>query len=66
MENTFEVIEHLSNNAKEKFSERQAYLFQLRRQTEEQKPKLDRVTKQVPKMPQIRISQVYELKSFSS
>lgn len=47
MENTLEVIEHLTNNIKEKLSEKQAYSFQLRRETEEQKPKLERVTKQV-------------------
>lgn len=48
MENTFEVIEHLANNAKEKLSEKQTLAFQLRKETEEQKPKLQRVTKQVP------------------
>lgn len=47
MENTLEVIEHLTNNIKEKLSEKQSYSFQLRRETEEQKPKLERVTKQV-------------------
>lgn len=47
MENTLEVIEHLTNNVQEKLSEKQAYSFQLRRETEEQKPKLERVTKQV-------------------
>ncbi|XP_028611544.1 coiled-coil domain-containing protein 39 isoform X1 [Grammomys surdaster] len=46
MENTFEVIEHLANNAKEKLSEKQTLAFQLRKETEEQKPKLQRVTKQ--------------------
>lgn len=47
MENTSAVIEHLTNNFKEKLSEKQAYSFQLSRETEEQKPKLERVTKQV-------------------
>ncbi|XP_029422058.1 coiled-coil domain-containing protein 39 isoform X3 [Nannospalax galili] len=57
MENTFEVIEHLANNANKKFSEKQAYSFQLRRETEEQKPKLERVTKQCGRLiKEIRIS----------
>lgn len=47
MENTFEVIEHLANNIKEKLSEKQTYSLQLRKETEEQQPKLERVTKQV-------------------
>lgn len=47
MENTLEVIEHLTNNVKEKLLEKQTYSLQLCRETEEQKPKLDRVTKQV-------------------
>jgi hypothetical protein len=47
MQNTLEVIEHLANNAKEKLSEKQAYSFQLHKETEEQTPKLERVTKQV-------------------
>lgn len=47
MENTLNVIEHLANNVKEKLSEKQAYSFQLSKETEEQKPKLERVTKQV-------------------
>ncbi|KAL1777520.1 coiled-coil domain-containing protein 39 [Sigmodon hispidus] len=46
MENTFEVIEHLANNVKEKLSEKQTYSLQLRKETEEQQPKLERVTKQ--------------------
>ncbi|KAL2804745.1 coiled-coil domain-containing protein 39 [Daubentonia madagascariensis] len=50
MENTLEVIEHLANNIKEKLSEKQAYSFQLSRETEEQKPKLERVTKQCAKL----------------
>ncbi|XP_069928568.1 coiled-coil domain-containing protein 39 [Oryctolagus cuniculus] len=50
MENTLEVIEHLTNNVQEKLSEKQAYSFQLRRETEEQKPKLERVTKQCAKL----------------
>uniref|UniRef100_A0A8C5KVA7 Coiled-coil domain-containing protein 39 n=1 Tax=Jaculus jaculus TaxID=51337 RepID=A0A8C5KVA7_JACJA len=50
MENTLEVIKHLSTNAKEKLSEKQAYLIQLRKETEEQKPKLERVTKQCAKL----------------
>lgn len=47
MENTFEVIGHLANNAKEKLTEKQTLAFQLRKETEEQKPKLQRITKQV-------------------
>lgn len=47
MKNTLEVIEHLTNNIKEKLLEKEAYSFQLSRETEEQKPKLERVTKQV-------------------
>lgn len=47
MENTLAVIEHVTNNVKEKMSEKQAYALQLSRETEEQKPKLERVTKQV-------------------
>lgn len=47
MENTLEVIEHVTNNVKETLLEKQAYSFQLSKETEEQKPKLERVTKQV-------------------
>uniref|UniRef100_A0A8C0CI67 Coiled-coil domain-containing protein 39 n=1 Tax=Balaenoptera musculus TaxID=9771 RepID=A0A8C0CI67_BALMU len=50
MENTLAVIGHLTNNVKEKISEKQAYALQLRRETEEQKPKLERVTKQCAKL----------------
>ncbi|XP_057594784.1 coiled-coil domain-containing protein 39 [Hippopotamus amphibius kiboko] len=50
MENTLAVIEHLTNNVKEKISEKQAYALQLSRETEEQKPKLERVTKQCAKL----------------
>ncbi|XP_059019372.1 coiled-coil domain-containing protein 39 [Mustela lutreola] len=50
MENTLEVIEHLTNSVKEKLSEKQAYSSQLNRETEEQKPKLERVTKQCAKL----------------
>ncbi|XP_077017256.1 coiled-coil domain-containing protein 39 [Tamandua tetradactyla] len=50
MENTLEVIKHLTNNVKEKLSEKQAFSFQLSRETEEQKPKLERVTKQCAKL----------------
>ncbi|XP_012592440.1 coiled-coil domain-containing protein 39 [Microcebus murinus] len=50
MENTLEVIEHVANNIKEKLSEKQAYWFQLNKETEEQKPKLERVTKQCAKL----------------
>nr|KAF6477240.1 coiled-coil domain containing 39 [Molossus molossus] len=46
MENTLEVIEHLTNNTKEKLLEKQAYSLQLSREIEEQKPKFERVTKQ--------------------
>ncbi|XP_029070147.1 coiled-coil domain-containing protein 39 isoform X3 [Monodon monoceros] len=57
MENTLAVIEHLTNNVKEKISEKQAYTLQLRRETEEQKPKLERVTKQCAKLiKEIRLS----------
>lgn len=47
MENTSEVIGHLTNNVKEKLLEKQAYSLQLSKDIEEQKPKLERVTKQV-------------------
>lgn len=47
MENTLEVIEHVTNNVKETLLEKQAYSLQLSKETEEQKPKLERVTKQV-------------------
>lgn len=47
MKNTLEVIGHLTDNIKEKLLEKEAYSFQLSRETEEQKPKLERVTKQV-------------------
>ncbi|EGV93480.1 Coiled-coil domain-containing protein 39 [Cricetulus griseus] len=47
MENTFEVLEHLANNVKEKLTEKQSYSLQLSKETEEQLPKLERVTKQV-------------------
>lgn len=47
MENTLEVMEHFTSNIKEKLLEKQAFSLQLRRETEEQKPKLERVTKQV-------------------
>ncbi|XP_039077129.1 coiled-coil domain-containing protein 39 [Hyaena hyaena] len=50
MENTLEVIEHLTNNVQEKLSEKQAFSSQLNRETEEQKPKLERVTKQCAKL----------------
>ncbi|XP_044111052.1 coiled-coil domain-containing protein 39 isoform X2 [Neovison vison] len=50
MENTLEVIEHLTNSVKEKLSEKQTYSSQLNRETEEQKPKLERVTKQCAKL----------------
>ncbi|XP_045395696.1 LOW QUALITY PROTEIN: coiled-coil domain-containing protein 39 [Lemur catta] len=50
MENTLEVIEHVANNIKEKLSEKQAYSGQLNRETEEQKPKLERITKQCAKL----------------
>ncbi|XP_037586490.1 coiled-coil domain-containing protein 39 [Cebus imitator] len=50
MENTLDVLERLANNVKEKLSEKQAYSFQLNKETEEQKPKLERVTKQCAKL----------------
>ncbi|XP_008066829.1 coiled-coil domain-containing protein 39 [Carlito syrichta] len=50
MENTLDVIEHLVNNVKEKVSEKQASSLQLSKETEEQKPKLERVTKQCAKL----------------
>ncbi|XP_007518295.1 coiled-coil domain-containing protein 39 [Erinaceus europaeus] len=50
MENTLAVIEHVTNNVKIKLSEKQAYSFQLSRETDEQKPKLERVTKQCAKL----------------
>uniref|UniRef100_A0A5F4W021 Coiled-coil domain-containing protein 39 n=1 Tax=Callithrix jacchus TaxID=9483 RepID=A0A5F4W021_CALJA len=50
MENTLDVIKRLANNVKEKLSEKKAYSFQLNKETEEQKPKLERVTKQCAKL----------------
>nr|KAF6473472.1 coiled-coil domain containing 39 [Rousettus aegyptiacus] len=50
MKNTLEVIGHLTDNIKEKLLEKEAYSFQLSRETEEQKPKLERVTKQCAKL----------------
>ncbi|KAM9225846.1 coiled-coil domain-containing protein 39 [Dugong dugon] len=50
MENTLEVLEHLTNNIKGKLTEKQTYSFQLSREIAEQKPKLDRVTKQCSKL----------------
>lgn len=47
MENTLEVVGHLTNNVQEKLSEKQAYSLQLSKEIENQKPKLERVTKQV-------------------
>lgn len=47
MENTSKVIEHFTNNVKETLLQKQAYSLQLSKETEEQKPKLERVTKQV-------------------
>ncbi|EHB09713.1 Coiled-coil domain-containing protein 39 [Heterocephalus glaber] len=50
MENTLQLTEHLANNVKEKLSEKQAFASQVHRETEEQKPKLERVTKQCAKL----------------
>ncbi|EPQ03491.1 Coiled-coil domain-containing protein 39 [Myotis brandtii] len=50
MGNTLEIIEHLTHNGKEKLSEKQAYSLQLSKEIEEQKPKLERVTKQCAKL----------------
>ncbi|XP_036301347.1 coiled-coil domain-containing protein 39 [Pipistrellus kuhlii] len=50
MENTLGIIEHLTNSGKEKLSEKQTYSFQLSKEIEEQKPKLERVTKQCAKL----------------
>ncbi|XP_019061888.1 coiled-coil domain-containing protein 39 isoform X1 [Fukomys damarensis] len=50
MENTLQLTEHLANNVKEKLSEKQAFASQLHKETEEQKPKLERVTKQCAKL----------------
>ncbi|XP_032985439.1 coiled-coil domain-containing protein 39 isoform X1 [Rhinolophus ferrumequinum] len=50
MENTLEVIEHFTNNVKETLLEKQSYSLQLSKETEEQKPKLERVTKQCAKL----------------
>ncbi|XP_023563318.1 coiled-coil domain-containing protein 39 [Octodon degus] len=47
MENTLQLTEHLANDVKEKLSEKKALVSQLQKETEEQKPKLERVTKQV-------------------
>ncbi|KAM5291899.1 coiled-coil domain-containing protein 39 [Ctenodactylus gundi] len=46
MQNTLELMENLAKNVKEKLSEKQAYSSQLRREIEDQKPKLERVNKQ--------------------
>ncbi|XP_006084942.1 coiled-coil domain-containing protein 39 [Myotis lucifugus] len=50
MGNTLEIIDHLTHNGKEKLSEKQAYSLQLSKEIEEQKPKLERVTKQCAKL----------------
>ncbi|XP_016073580.1 PREDICTED: coiled-coil domain-containing protein 39 [Miniopterus natalensis] len=50
MENTLTVIEHLTNNVKEKLLEKEARSLQLSREIEDQKPKLERVTKQCAKL----------------
>ncbi|XP_024419674.2 coiled-coil domain-containing protein 39 isoform X1 [Desmodus rotundus] len=50
MENTLEVVGHLTNNVQEKLSEKQAYSLQLSKEIENQKPKLERVTKQCAKL----------------
>ncbi|KAM8770786.1 coiled-coil domain-containing protein 39 [Rhynchonycteris naso] len=50
MENTLEDIERTTNNVKEKLAEKQASSFQLSKEIEEQKPKLERVTKQCAKL----------------
>nr|XP_019592906.1 PREDICTED: coiled-coil domain-containing protein 39 [Rhinolophus sinicus] len=50
MENTSKVIEHFTNNVKETLLQKQAYSLQLSKETEEQKPKLERVTKQCAKL----------------
>ncbi|XP_048203015.1 coiled-coil domain-containing protein 39 [Perognathus longimembris pacificus] len=50
MENTSEVIEHLTKTAKGKLSGKQDYLLQLHKDTEEQKAKLERVTKQCERL----------------
>nr|XP_023419899.1 coiled-coil domain-containing protein 39 [Cavia porcellus] len=50
MENTLQLTEYLANKAKEKLSEKQALAAHLHKETEEQKPKLQRVTKQCAKL----------------
>ncbi|XP_006884213.1 PREDICTED: coiled-coil domain-containing protein 39-like [Elephantulus edwardii] len=50
MENTLDVMEHLTNNIKEKLLEKQSYSSQLNKDIDDQKPKLDRVTKQCSKL----------------
>ncbi|KAM6223913.1 coiled-coil domain-containing protein 39 [Rhynchocyon petersi] len=50
MENTLEVMEHLAKNIKEKLSEKQFSSAQLNREIDDQKPKLDRVTRQCSKL----------------
>ncbi|XP_053513771.1 coiled-coil domain-containing protein 39 isoform X2 [Artibeus jamaicensis] len=50
MENTSEVVGQLTNNVKEKLLEKQAHSLQLNKEIEDQKPKLERVTKQCAKL----------------
>ncbi|XP_075411722.1 coiled-coil domain-containing protein 39 [Tenrec ecaudatus] len=50
IENTLQVIGHLTNNIQEKILDKKAYSFQLNREIEEQKPKLERATKQCSKL----------------
>lgn len=47
MENTLDVLEHLTKKANAKLSEKQDLLSQLNRETEDQKPKIERAIKQV-------------------
>ncbi|XP_055977885.1 coiled-coil domain-containing protein 39 [Sorex fumeus] len=50
MENTLDVLEHLTGKAKATLTEKQDSSFQLNKETEEQKPKLERAAKQCAKL----------------
>ncbi|XP_043847824.1 coiled-coil domain-containing protein 39 isoform X2 [Dromiciops gliroides] len=50
MENTLEVLKNLINNCKERFAEKQVYAIELNNNTEEQKPKIERVKRQCTKL----------------
>ncbi|XP_049631867.1 coiled-coil domain-containing protein 39 [Suncus etruscus] len=50
MENTLDVLEHLTKKANAKLAEKQDLLSQLNRETEDQKPKIERAIKQCAKL----------------